>query len=253
MAKQSRSAADRRLDELYREHPGEFVSGRDELAKELRAAGDREQADAVKELRRPTAAAWLLNRAALDSPGHLKEFAAASRQLEQAQARALEGKDEGAAEWRAAAARERDAVLAILEVAEGLARDAGHPAGASALERAEETLRAASADPELRERVLQGRVEREQSAATLGTPAAAPAPARGPAAAKRREAAKARRELGRLEEGVAEATAREERLRARIEEATEALRSEKEKLAESKRETAAVKRKLKAAQRRAGG
>jgi hypothetical protein len=250
----SPAASDQRLDELYREHPESFVAGRDQLVKDLRAAGDRDQADRVKKLRRPTVAAWLINRAALESPAQLQEFAEASRQLEDAQGRALEGKDEGAADWRAAAAREREAASAVVEVAGSLARDAGHPASERALELVGETLRAAAGDPDLRERVLHGRVEREQSGATLGTPALGPSPkkrdARSP---KRRDAAQARRELKRLGRELADAAAREERLLSRVEQTAEALQQEKTRLAESKGETADLKRRLKAAERRAQG
>jgi hypothetical protein len=244
-------APDERLDELYSEHPQGFVAGRDQLVKDLRAAGDRDEAERVKKLRRPTVAAWLVNRAALSSPAQLEEFAEASRQLEDAQGRALDGKDEGAAEWRAAAAREREAVAAILALAESAARDAGHPPSDRALELVGETLRAATGDPELRERVLHGRVERERSAATLGTPGVAP-PRRGDRrSAKQRDATQARRELERLEEELADATAREERVGARVERTAEALREEKARLADSKRETADLKRRVKAARRRA--
>jgi hypothetical protein len=252
MAKAARRSApsSRRLDELYREHPEGFIAGRDQLAKELRAAGDRDEADRVRKLRRPTAAAWLINRAALSSPAQLEEFAEASRQLEEAQARALEGKDEGAAEWRAAAARERDAISAVVRLAESLAREAGHPASARALELAGETLRAATGDRELRERVLQGRVERERSAATLGTPAGATPLRPAPGSPKRRDLAQARQELERLERELADATAREEQLQARVERASEALRQERARLAEGKRQTADLKRQVKAAERR---
>jgi len=246
-----KAASDQRLDELYREHPERFVAGRDQLAKELRSAGDGGEAERVKKLRRPTIAAWLINRAALTSPAQVEEFAEASRQLEDAQGRALEGKDDAAAAWRAAAGRERDAAGAIVELAESAARDAGHPASERALELAGETLRAATADPELRERVLHGRVEREQSAATLGTPPAGPPPRRDRRSAKRRDVAQAAREFERLEGELAEATTREERLAARVERTADALRQERAKLAESKRETANLKRQVKSAGRRA--
>src|ERR671918_2187737 len=111
--KKSRAASDEHLDELYREHPEGFVAGRDQLVKDLRAAGDRDEAERVRKLRRPTVAAWLINRAALTSPSRLEEFAEASRRLEEAQGKALEGKDEGASEWRAAAVRETEATGAI--------------------------------------------------------------------------------------------------------------------------------------------
>jgi hypothetical protein len=245
------AASEQRLDDLYREHPERFVAGRDQLARDLRDAGDRDEAQRVKKLRRPTVGAWLINRAALEAPERLEEFADASRRLEEAQARALEGKDEGAAEWRTAAARERDAIGAVIDVAERLAREAGYPASGQALELVDGTLRAATGDAELRERVVRGRVERERSAATLGTAAVGALPKRAGVSAKRREAAQARRDLERLQGELADATAREERLRAQVEQAEDALRREKKRLAESKRETADLQRQVKAAERRA--
>jgi hypothetical protein len=242
---------DKRLDELYREHPERFTAGRNRLVNELRNAGERDEAERIKKLRRPTMAAWLINRAALSSPKELEQFAEASRELEEAQARALEGKDDGASEFRAAAAREREATAAIVELARNTVADADHTVSERALELVGETLRAAAADPELRERVLRGRVEREQSAATLGTPAAVSLPKRGSRPAKRREAAEARREVEQLEAELAEAETRQERLQAQVEQSTETLRRDKARLAEGRRETAALRRKLEAVLRRA--
>jgi hypothetical protein len=245
-----RAASDKHLDELYREPPGNFVATRNELVKELRADGDRDGAQRLKKLRRPTTTAWLINRVALDSPELVEEFAAASRAVEEAQTRALEGDDKATAEWRTAAARERDATAAVRDGAEQAARGAGQPANPRALELVVETLRAAGGDRELRERVLRGRVEREQSAATLGI---TQPPSSRPKATStvRREAARARRERKLVENELADATAREERLAARVEAAAEALRRDKEKLAESRRETRALTRKLEALERRA--
>src|SRR5215218_3321887 len=226
-------AVEERLDALYREHPEEFVSGRDRLVKDLRAAGDREEADRIKKLRRPSVAAWLINRTALSSP------------------EPLEGQEEAVAEWRNAAARERDANAAVIEAAAGLARDAGRSVNPRALELAGETLRAAAGDPELRDRVMRGRLEREQSAPTLGTPAVPPARRRDSGLTKRREAAAARRELERLRDELDEATAREERLRESVERTTEALRQDRARLADAKRETAKLRRQVKAAERTA--
>jgi hypothetical protein len=243
--------ADRRLDGLYRGHPEEFVAARNELARELRAAGDRDAAERVRKLRRPSAAAWLINHAALSSPEPLEEFAEASRQLEEAQARALEG-DEGAVDdWRAAAAREREASAAVVEVAASLARAEGHSAGRRALELVGETLQAAAGDADLRDRVLRGRVEREQAATTLGTPAVAPSRRRSSGSTKRREATLARREIERLTEELENAAAREERLRESVERMTETLHDEKARLAEAKRETTILRRQLTAAERKA--
>jgi hypothetical protein len=241
-----------RLDALYRERPEAFVAARNAMVKELRATGDRDEAGRVGKLRRPSVPAWLLNRAALDAPDRLKEFDEASRQLEAAQERALGGKDDAAADWRAAAGREREASDAVLDAAGRLARDSGHPASDRALELAAETLRAASGDPELRDQVLRGRLDRERSAATLGRAAADGArPKRR--AAKRDDGAKARRELKRLERELASAAKREELLAAQVDEAAATLRDAKKRLAAGKRETTDLRRRVKAAERRAGG
>jgi hypothetical protein len=247
------ASSDRRLDELYREHPEGFVAARNRLANELRAAGERDEAERIRKLRRPTAAAWLINLAALTEPARTKEFAEASRLLEEVQRRALDGAEDAAQEWRDAAARESEATAALVDVATSAAREAGHPANVRALELVGQTLRAASADPELRERVVRGRVEREQTAATLGTPAGAPPSTRAPADRRRREVVQAGRELERLEAELVEAEERTARLQQGVERAAEVLRNEKSRLAESKREAAALRRQVKAAARRARG
>lgn len=250
------------LDALYREHPDGFVAARNELARELRSSGDRDAAEALKQLRRPSAAAWLLNRVALTSPRLLAEFAEARRRLEAAQRHALDGDDGAAEEWRAAAARERDALAEVIGAAAAGAEDAGHAAGARALELAGETLRAAAGDPELLDLVVRGRLEREQSGATLGTlELGPPDPAEAKRSrrrdAKRREGgreragAQARREVRRLEAQLDSAHKREERMTRQAEQAADALRARKAELAESKRETAALQRRLKAANKRA--
>jgi hypothetical protein len=198
-------------------------------------------------------AAWLINLAALTEPARTKEFAEASRLLEEVQPRALDGAEDAAQEWRDAAARESEATAALVDVATSGAREAGHPANARALDLVGQTLRAASADPELRERVVRGRVEREQTAATLGTPAGAPPRRRAPRDLRRREVAQGRRELERLEAELVEAEERTTRLQEGVDRAAEVLRNEKSRLADGKREAAALRRQVKAAARRARG
>jgi hypothetical protein len=251
VVKTRRTGSDHRLDQLYREHPQDFVAARNSLVKELRAGGERDEAERVKRLRRPTETAWLINRVALDSPELLEEFAAASQAVEDAQRKAITGNEEAASKWRTSATREGDAIAAVGEAAERAARDLGRPARPRALEMLIETLRAAGPDPELRDRVLRGRVQRERSAATLGIPAL-PASTRGARdSARRRDVAQARRELELLEGDLAAAAAREEGLRDRVRQTEEALRRAKAQLAESKRETTALRRRQKAIERRA--
>ena len=247
------SEAERRLDELYSEHPDGFVAARNQLAKEVRAAGDREEADRIKKLRRPSVAAWLINRTALSSPKPLQRFAETTRRLEEVQGRALEGDDDAVAAWRAAAAEQRDANAAVVDTAAGLARDSGHSVNPRVLELVAETLQASAGDADLHDRVMRGRLEREQAATTLGTPAVPPARRRDRAVAKRRDVVQAQRELERLRGELGEAAEREERLRENVERTTETLRHDKARLAEAKRETAGLRRRVKTAERKVEG
>jgi len=250
------------LDDLYRAHPSEFVAARDELAKGLRSDGEADEAARVKKLRRPSAAAWLLNHTALSQPKSLRGFAKASETLQKAQQGALEGGDKEVGKWRAAAAREREAAEAVIDAAEKAARDAGHPATKQALDLVDGTLRAAAADPELRERVVAGRLEREQSGATMGLAGSVSAPPKPKGtkgkgkdgdSAKRREAAQAARELKRIERALGEAGDREERRQAAVDDAAEGLRKAKDRVREAKRESADLRRQLKALERKAKG
>src|SRR4051812_17139068 len=59
------------IDELYTVDPSEFVARRNALAKELRAAGDRDAAAEVSKLRRPTVVAAALNQLARRNPAGL--------------------------------------------------------------------------------------------------------------------------------------------------------------------------------------
>jgi hypothetical protein len=237
------------LDDLYRAHPGEFVAARNELAKELRSRDEREEADRVKALRRPSAAAWLLNLVALSEPKAMRDFAKASDALERAQQRALEGGD--ADKWRAAAGREREAAQAVLDAAEAGASDAGHPATKQALDHVEDTLRVAAADPDLRERVVAGRLEREQSGATLGTAGLIASPEAAAKTAKRRDSKQAKRDVARLERELAAAEESVAHRKARVDDATDALDRARAQLKDAEGEAADLKKALKAARRKA--
>ena len=219
--------------------------------KELRAAGDGDEAARVKKLRRPSAAAWLLNVTALTEPKALRAFAKASEALETAQRKALEGGEKDVEKWRAAAAREREAAEAVLEAASRAARDAGHEATKQALDQVDSTLRAAAADPELREQVVAGRLEREQTGATLGTAGLTPTPGRTAKSAKRLEAKQARREVERLEGELADAEELVEQRKARVDDAAEALKRARAQVKEAERRVAELRRELKSAKRKA--
>jgi len=139
---------DTRLDELYDLPPAEFIAARDALAKTL--SGDERKA--VKALRRPSVAAGLANRLARAQPEALQELLEAGEHLRETQLG-------GEGDVRAAVARERKAVDALVQAARRL-DDAGGPG----LDRLRALLRAAAANPELQAALERGRVEREPEA-----------------------------------------------------------------------------------------
>ena len=240
-----------RIDELYRGAPEEFVARRDELARELRAEGDRESAAEVKGLRKPSAAASVINRISAEDPERTREFVRASESLADVQRRVLEG-DAPGEELRKAASNEREQVEAMVAEARRLtAGGAGNVA--NVVDRVTETLRAVGGDAELRERVLRGRVEKEQTAATMGIPGGvklARRRAAGPNAAK---LDRARRELSRLRRELEDAQARRERDQESVGEAEDELRSAKQALTSSKRTVRDLERQVKRAEGEAGG
>jgi hypothetical protein len=75
------------VEELYGADPDAFTGRRGEFAAAARDAGDRAAAKAIGALRRPTRAAWVVNRLARadpSAPGKLAELAAALRAAQQA-------------------------------------------------------------------------------------------------------------------------------------------------------------------------
>ncbi|HEX7148410.1 MAG TPA: hypothetical protein VF512_12940, partial [Actinomycetota bacterium] len=142
-------------DELFGLPPEEFVAARDELARRLRREGEAEAAKRVKALRRPPLSAWAVNQLARGPQG-LGELLAAGERLRAAHQAALAG--EGAAELRAAARAEREAVAALVLVALELLREAGHPTTDATRDRVAATLHAAAASPEAAELIGGGRL-----------------------------------------------------------------------------------------------
>src|SRR6201990_1669766 len=82
-------------DRMYGLPLEEFVSERDAAAKALRRAGDRDAANALAKLPKPTPAAWAANQVARTEPEILDEFLAAGGALREAQETALAGDASG--------------------------------------------------------------------------------------------------------------------------------------------------------------
>ncbi len=78
---------------LYRRPPEEFVSTRESLVKELRAAKRRDEATMVHALARPSVAAWAANRVAQADPDAVSRLVGAGAALLAAQRAAIEHGD----------------------------------------------------------------------------------------------------------------------------------------------------------------
>jgi len=128
-------------DELYAGDPADFTASRDARAREAKADGDRALADRVKKLRKPTAAADVVNRLPREE---LEELAELGKSLRKAHA-------------ELAGAELRELSRKRHELIQGLLRRAGKMTDAVARE-VEGTLEAAIGSPAAAEQVLSGRL-----------------------------------------------------------------------------------------------
>jgi hypothetical protein len=241
------------VDRLYGLELDEFTPARDAAAKDLRKEKRREEAAAVAKLRKPSAAAWLVNRLAREEREGVDALLAAGDALREAQERAVAG--EGGADLRETADAERRAVDDLVRAARGL-QPGGRKASEAAVEQARATLHAAAADPTVREGVRTGRLVREVAAggawpfadpADEPVPApAAPPPKSGKAPARGKKADQAERKQAREDEAR-----RREAEKAAAEERRQAEQARRKELAAARRESDARRRARERAERRA--
>ena len=136
--------------ELYGLVPGEFTGARNDYAKQLRDDGDRELSDRVKSLRKPAAAAWVVNllvRHHADQVGQLLELGQALRQAQD---------DFDGDALRELNKQRRRLISAVAGQGRELARDAGQKVSESVVRQVEETLHAAMIDSDAAAAVRSG-------------------------------------------------------------------------------------------------
>jgi hypothetical protein len=182
------------IDALYGLPLEEFVGARDALAKELRAAGDRDRAAAVKKLAKPTRAAWAVNMLARSHADEVRALVDAGAALAGAQEELLGGADPAVLRQAAEAARALVDALAAQAPVDGATRD-----------KVRATLHAATVDAEVREEVASGRVLKERAASGFGgldalVAASGAAPAKSTAKASTKTKAKAKTKAAPPEE-----------------------------------------------------
>jgi hypothetical protein len=125
-------------DELYALPLEEFTPARDARVRELKA--DKELAAAVKRLKRPSVAAWVVNLFVRRETGQVEQVIAVGDALRQAQ----EGMD--ATELRALTRQRRQLTSAVTQQARTLARDEGVKVTQAVADQVEATLTAAMLD-----------------------------------------------------------------------------------------------------------
>ena len=148
-------------DELYGLTPAEFTAARDDRARQVRAAGQRDEAAAIKKLARPTVSAWLVNQLAR-APDRMTRLYELGAELQEAQ-RTLAGD-----RLRELSVQRRELINDLLPAASDLAGEAGQPASAAVLEEVRATLEAALADADARAAVQSGRLTKSLAYAGIG-------------------------------------------------------------------------------------
>jgi hypothetical protein len=167
--------------ELYGLPLDRFVAERTALAKELRKSGDREQAEAIASLRKPSLAAWAVNQLVRTQRRDITELFKAGDAARRAQAALLSGRGKGPA-LRQALDRERAAVEKLTRAARGLLSSEGHELSPAMVERVSDTLHAAALEEEAGAQVKDGCLDRELRHVGLGGagPSDLPAPRSSP-------------------------------------------------------------------------
>jgi hypothetical protein len=133
----------RELDEIVRElyvlPPDDFVAARNELVRQARAAGRRDVAEQLHQLRRPTRSAWLVNLLARDPEG-MQRLSGLGRQLRDAQTGLSR------TEMRQLAEQRRQLITDLLQRARAYAAEADFRLTPTVLSEVEATLQAALVD-----------------------------------------------------------------------------------------------------------
>jgi hypothetical protein len=210
----------------------QFTPARNDLARRLRAAGLREQADEVRALAKPSVPVWAVNRLARVEPDEVAAFARAGEGLVEAQRTALAGDRE-----RFGRAREEHAQLlrTLAARAAELLDAEGRAVTQPTRERIGETLRAASLEPEARAALREGRLHGDVDAGGFALLAGVELPA----ATKQRDGRESggRAQAAELKRRLREAQGKARDLRRRADkQAREAARARGE--AESAEESA---------------
>jgi hypothetical protein len=222
------------LDRLYTLEPASFVAERERLARDLRKAGQREEAGQVKGLRKPTLSAWTINQLARRERREVDLLLDAGHRLREAQQGLLAGEDRK--DLDEARHTQREALASLRQAARNILVEAGHRSEAT-LDRMMGTLQAAAVSSEGRELLARGRLTADLEATgfeLLGPLAEGALP--------KQEPVRRRRPVRKRADPQASLESRHQKDRKRLEEARVQLR-------EARTSAKAADKKLRAAER----
>jgi hypothetical protein len=153
---------DQVADELYGLLPEEFMAARKARESEAKADGDKALAKEINSLPKPSTAAWVCNLLVREAPEEIAGLVELGELVREAQ--------EGLAgdQLRALDVQRRQLVTALTRQARKLAYEQGHSVSTVVATQVEETLRAAMADPEAGQALLDGRLTSPLSYSGMG-------------------------------------------------------------------------------------
>jgi hypothetical protein len=213
-------------DDLYGLPLEEFTEARNDLARELSRQGDREKAEAVRQLRKPSVPVWAINQLARRRGDEVQQLLDLEDDLRRAHGESEE-------RFRDALAAERRAVAELVQETGRILAESGQPGSQATLDRVTSTLPAAAADPQHREALAAGRLTEEleppgfealagmklpkrKEPARRPSPDRPKKPDRDAVRAARDEARRLEREALRAEKAAREARDRAEKARAKL-------------------------------------
>jgi hypothetical protein len=208
------------LDELFAAPLAEFVAVRNRIASELRKAGDRDAADEVKALRKPSAVVWALNGLAREDKAGVKSLVDAADRMRKVQS--------GRSRTSFADAQKalNQATRRLAKRAAELLSGGGKKPSDAMVQRLDRALTAAAASPEASDLLRAGRLlEEPEPVGFGGIGEVVAAPSRKSATTARRPTARERR-----------AAEREAERQQRLEAAQRELRDAKAEAARLSRE-----------------
>jgi hypothetical protein len=147
------------VDELYARPPDGFIAARTAIVERLKVDGDAEAAAEVAKLRKPSVAAWAVDRLAREHPDDIGALIVAGQELASAQRKVSAGGDADA--MRDAADERKRLVDRLVRAAAAALKAADMSAARATLDKVSDTLLAIATDEDAADRVRRGVLDKE--------------------------------------------------------------------------------------------